>query len=118
MHMRTKVKDLSLIQWDYLTTKVPVNGRTFIPGVPRVCVEFELTADFSSLHIEMDVTELAGLLVTLAAMDLRRVAEAALTPDNLSGLLESVRSAADPARGPATMPVSYEDGDATYDGRA
>jgi hypothetical protein len=78
--MRTKIEitELSLGQWDYLTTRVPVNGRTFLPGMPRACVEFSLTPDFNSLHIEMDLVELAGLMVVLAGMDLKRLAEVAL----------------------------------------
>jgi hypothetical protein len=79
MRTRIKVADLTLSQWDYLTTQVPVNGRTFLPGMPRACVEFELTPDFSSLHIEMDLVELAGLMVVLAGMDLKRLAEVALS---------------------------------------
>jgi hypothetical protein len=83
MRTRIKVTDLSLAQWDYLTSKVPVDGREFLAGIPRACVVFELTPDFSELHIEMDLVELAGLMVTLTAMDLRAVAQAALTPDAL-----------------------------------
>lgn len=83
MRTRIKVMDLSLTQWDYLTTKVPVDGREFLAGIPRACVEFELTPDFNTLHIEMDLVELAGLTVTLAAMDIKDVARAALTPDAL-----------------------------------
>lgn len=78
MRTRIKVTDLSLGQWDYITTKVPVNGREFLPGIPRACVEFELTPDFNVLHIEMDLVELASLLIRLQTTDLRRVAEAAL----------------------------------------
>lgn len=65
MHIRTKVKDLNLRQWDHITTSVPVDGRVILEGVPRVCVEFELTPDFHVLHVEMDVVELAALLVKL-----------------------------------------------------
>lgn len=72
MRSTIKVKDLSLVQWDYLTSKVAVDGRDFLPGLPRACVEFELTPDFEVLHIEMDVVELAGLLTVLAGMDVRR----------------------------------------------
>lgn len=65
MRTRIKVADLNLRQWDHLTSEVPVNGRTFIDSVPRVCVEFELTPDLHSLHIEMDVMEFAALMVRL-----------------------------------------------------
>lgn len=78
MRTRIKVADLSLGQWDYITTEVPVDGRVFLPGIPRACVEFELTPDFNVLHIEMDLVELASLLIRLQTTDLRRVAEAAL----------------------------------------
>lgn len=126
MHTRVKVVDLNLRQWDHITTEVPVNGREFLEGLPRLCVEFELTPDFSSLHIEMDVAEFATLMTRLEGIKnepaVAEVAQAALTPDALPDELERLRNAADPVRaaerGPATMPTSYEDGDATYDGRA
>lgn len=103
MHIKIKVKDLNLRQWDYLTTEVPVSGRTFLPGLPRVCVEFELTPDFHSLHIEMDVAEFAGLSTVLEGIKnetaVADIAQAVLTPDALPDHLDSVRDAADPARG-------------------
>lgn len=82
--MRTtiKVRDLNLRQWDYLTTQVKVDGRDFLLGLPRVCVEFELTPDFQVLHIEMDVAEFVSLTCALQAVKNETVvAEAALTPD-------------------------------------
>jgi hypothetical protein len=102
MHTRVKVIDLNLRQWDHLTTEVPVNGREFLDGLPRLCVEFELTPDFSSLHIEMDVAEFATLMTKLEGIrnepDVAEVAQAALTPDALPDHLEKVRNDADPAR--------------------
>lgn len=102
MHTRVKVKDLNLRQWDHLTTEVPVNGREFLEGLPRLCVEFELTADFHSLHIEMDVAEFAGLMTVLEGIKneaaVADIAQAALTPDALPDYLEAVRNAADPQR--------------------
>lgn len=87
MRARIKVTDLNLKQWDYLTTKVPVSGREFLPGLPRVCAVFELAPEISELHIEMDAAELAGLLVVLEGIrnepDPVLVAQAALTPDAL-----------------------------------
>jgi hypothetical protein len=102
MHTRVKVTDLNLRQWDHLTTEVPVNGRTFLDEVPRLCVEFELTPDFSSLHIEMDVMEFAALMTRLQTIRnevaVADVAQAALTPDALPDRLEEIRNAADPTR--------------------
>jgi hypothetical protein len=65
MRTRIKVTDLNLRQWDHITTQVPVDGRVILEGVPRVCVVFELTPDFSELHVEMDVVEFAALVVKL-----------------------------------------------------
>jgi hypothetical protein len=87
MRTRIKVADLNLRQWDYLTTNVPVDGRDFLPGLPRVCAVFEVAPEISELHIEMDAVELAGLLVVLEGIrndpDPALVAQAALTPDAL-----------------------------------
>lgn len=102
MHTRVKVTDLNLRQWDHLTTEVPVNGREFLDGLPRLCVEFELTPDFHQLHIEMDVAEFATLMTKLEGIRnepaVAEVAQAALTPDALPDYLEGVRNAADPTR--------------------
>jgi hypothetical protein len=83
MRARIKVTDLNLRQWDYVTTQIPVDGREFLPGVPRVCVVFELTPDFSELHVEMDVAEFLTTMVRLESIrnEVVAVASAALTPD-------------------------------------
>lgn len=80
MRTRIKVTDLNLRQWDYLVSQVPVDGRTFLPGIPRVCVEFELTPDFNELHIEMDSAEFLTLMLRLENIrnEVIAVAEAAL----------------------------------------
>lgn len=87
MRTRIKVTDLNLRQWDHITTQVPVNGREFLEGVPRLCVEFEMAPELSPLHVEMDVMEFAGLMVRLDSIrnepDPALVAQAALTPDAL-----------------------------------
>ena len=100
MRTRVKVADLNLRQWDHLTTEVPVNGREFLDGLPRLCVEFELTPDLHSLHIEMDVAEFATLMTRLHGIrnEAISLAEAALTPDALPDALEDIRNAADPRR--------------------
>lgn len=68
--MRTaiEVKDLNLRQWDYVQTNVPVGGREFLPGLPTACVVFEVSPDLSALHVEMDLAEFVGLMVTLEAI--------------------------------------------------
>jgi hypothetical protein len=83
MRARVKVTDLNLRQWDYVTTQIPVDGREFLPGVPRVCVVFELTPDFSELHVEMDVAELLTTMVRLESIrdEIVAIASAALVPD-------------------------------------
>ena len=68
MRTRVKVSDLNLRQWEYLQTNVLVTGREFLDGLPRACVVFELTPDMAELHIEMDLVELAGLMITLNAI--------------------------------------------------
>lgn len=87
MRTRMKVADLNLRQWDHITTTVPVDGRVILEGVPRVCVVFELAPEISEIHVEMDVVELAALLVKLNTIrndpDPELVAQAALTPDVL-----------------------------------
>lgn len=77
--MRTtiEVKDLNPAQVSYVARNVPVGGREFLPGLPRVCAVFQLDEGVD-LHVEMDVVELAGLMVTLAGIGLRATAEAAL----------------------------------------
>lgn len=87
MRTRIKVTDLNLRQWDYLTTEVPVNGRTFLEGLPRACVVFELTPDLSELHIEMELVEFSTVMLRLNSIRnevaVEDVAKAALTPDAL-----------------------------------
>lgn len=87
MRARIKVTDLNLRQWDHITTQVPVNGRTFVEGVPRLCVEFEVAPELSPLHVEMDVMEFAGLMVRLESIKnepaVEELAQAMLTPDAL-----------------------------------
>lgn len=65
--MRTaiEVKDLNLRQWDYIQTNVPVDGREFLPGLPTACVMFEVSPDLAVLHVEMDLAEFIGLMLTL-----------------------------------------------------
>jgi hypothetical protein len=65
--MRTaiEVKDLNLRQWDYIQTKVPVNGREFLPGLPTACVTFEVSPDLAVLHVDMDLAEFIGLMLRL-----------------------------------------------------
>ena len=83
MRTRIKVTDLNLRQWDYLQTEVPVDGREFLPGLPRACVVFELTPDMAELHIEMDLAEFIGLMLRLENIrnepDTGQVAEALLS---------------------------------------
>jgi hypothetical protein len=81
--LRTQIKVLDLTpgQQEYIASNVPVNGRKFLLGLPRVCVEFEFSDDYLSLHVEMHVTEFAALVVVLNEM--ARTAEAALSPDAL-----------------------------------
>lgn len=125
MRTRAKIADLSLAQWDRVQTRL-LTSYDIVPGTPTVCAVFELTPDFHERHAEMPVFEFAALLAELGQITERHtgevgpeeVAQAALTPDALPDRLNEIRNAADPSRGPATMPVSYEDGDATYDGRA
>ena len=82
MRTEIKVSGLSLNQWEYLIDKVPVSGREFMAGVPRVCAVFELDRnDGIQLHIEMDIVELTGLIVRFAAIEARDLARAALAPD-------------------------------------
>lgn len=78
MRTTVKIKDLSLAQWQYIQKTVPVNGRDFLPGLPRLCAVFELTAEVEEFHVDMDVMELAMLLAVLHAMDLKQHAEAEL----------------------------------------
>lgn len=67
MHTNITVTDLNSRQWEYLTTEVPVDGRTFLDGLPRLCVEFARTFLDSpaQLHIEMDVAEFATRMIRL-----------------------------------------------------
>lgn len=102
MRARVKVADLNLRQWDHITTEVPVDGREFLDGLPRVCVVFELTPEISEVHIEMDVAEFATLMTKLEGIRnepaVAEVAQAALTPDALPDVLEDIRNEADPSR--------------------
>jgi hypothetical protein len=77
MRATVEVKDLNSAQVAHLARQVPVNGREFLPGIPRVCTMFEL-AEGVDLHVEMDVAELATLMIRLATIGLRATAEAAL----------------------------------------
>jgi hypothetical protein len=97
MHIRVKVKDLSLRQWDWLQDNVQVEY-DFAPFEPRACVEFELTPDLNVRHVEMPVPALAGLLMVLQSLDPAVTATAALSPDELPDHLEGQRNAADPQR--------------------
>ena len=65
MRTNIEVKDLNLRQWDYVQTNVPVDGRTFLPGLPTACVILEVSPDLSALHVEMDLAEFIGLMLTL-----------------------------------------------------
>jgi hypothetical protein len=95
MHVKVKINDLSLAQWEYLRREVPVGGRDFLPGLPRVCAVFELTAEVTGLqvgmdelHVEMDVIELSSVLIRLKGLDIRDQAEAALA--ETPGLIDRV----------------------------
>lgn len=87
MRTRIKITDLNLRQWDHITTTVPVDGRVILEGVPRVCAVFELTPEISEIHVELDVVELAALLVKLNTIRnepaVEEIVQAALTPDAL-----------------------------------
>jgi hypothetical protein len=74
MRIQTTVTDLSPRQMRYVTERVPVDGREFLSGVPRTCTVFELSEGIN-LHVEMDVVELASLMVTLAGIQVRQVVE-------------------------------------------
>ncbi len=76
MRSTIKIECLSLAQWDYIHHNVAVDGRDFLPGMPRVCAVFELTVGMKEFHVEMDPIELAGLLVVLAGVDLQARARA------------------------------------------
>ena len=78
MHIKTKVRDLSLRQWDYLQENVE-HEHQFRDGEVRVCVEFELTPDLHAIHVELPITDLAGMLVVLQAIERAAQAEAILT---------------------------------------
>lgn len=78
MHVTTKVKDLSIRQWDYLQDNVE-RAHQFRAGEVRVCVMFELTPDLNSIHVELPIVDLAGLLTVLAAIEQDAQAEAILT---------------------------------------
>lgn len=77
MRATVEVKDLNPAQNLYVLKNVPVNGREFLPGLPRVCVVFDM-GEAIQLHVEMDVTELATIMVRLTTIGLRATAEAAL----------------------------------------
>ncbi len=66
--MRTtiKVTDLDIAQWEYVQTQLERAYR-FAEGTPRVCVEFELSADISPTHVEMPVREFMLFLEELNA---------------------------------------------------
>ena len=93
MHVKIKVKDLSLNQWRWLEANLPVN-REFEPGDIRVCVELEASPMMTFSHVEMPVREFLDLLNTLAQLE---TAQAVLRPDELPDHLHKVRQQADPA---------------------
>lgn len=98
MHTKIKVKDLSLVQWDWIQTHL-VRDYEFTPETVRVCVEFELTPDFNLTRVELPVRAFMHLMNQLQGIETRaRAAEAALAPDALSDHLEDQRNAADPVR--------------------
>lgn len=78
MHAKTKITDLSLRQWDYLQDNVE-HRHQFKAGEVRVCVEFELTPDMSSIHVELPIVDLAGLLTVLQGIEQAAQAEAILS---------------------------------------
>jgi hypothetical protein len=78
MHAEIKVTDLSLRQWDYLQDNREHKHR-FRAGEVRTCVEFELKPDMHSLHVELPIVDLAGLLTVLIAIEQAAQAEATLT---------------------------------------
>lgn len=83
--MRTTitVTGLTMAQWDYVTTEVPVDGRNLSSRtLLRACVVFELAEDAPKLHIEMDVAEFIGLMIRLATL----VSIPVLIPDVLPTL--------------------------------
>lgn len=80
MHVKTKIKDLTVAQYEYVAANVSVN-REFKGNQVRVCAQFELTTGVE-LHVELEAIELAGLLRGLAAVERRAAtAEAALALD-------------------------------------
>jgi hypothetical protein len=89
MHVKSKIKDLSLVQWDYVQQNL-MTSYEMGPLEVRVDAEFELTADFHTRRVEMPVATFAGLLTVLRGIDLAQaevsmaqVVEAVLTPDAL-----------------------------------
>ena len=78
MHSLIKVTDLSLRQWDYLQTNVK-HDHQFQADQVRVCAEFELTPDLASVHVELPITDLAGMLIVLQGIEKAAQAEAVLT---------------------------------------
>lgn len=68
MRTQIEVKDLNLRQWSYITENVPVDGRTFLPGLPTACVVFEVSPDLAALHVEMDLAEFIGLMLVLESI--------------------------------------------------
>jgi hypothetical protein len=78
MHTRIKVKDLNLRQWDWLQENVLVEYQ-FAPFEPRACVEFELTPDLNTRHVEMPIPAFTGLMMVLQSLGLATVAEAVLS---------------------------------------
>lgn len=78
MHVVTKIKTLTIRQWDYLQQNVE-RSHQFRAGEVRVCAEFELTPDLASVHVELPVTDLVGMLYVLQSIEQDAQAEAILT---------------------------------------
>lgn len=72
------ITDLSLRQWDYLQSNVE-RAHRFQAGEVRTCVEFQLTPDLNSIHVELPIVDLVGLLYVLQAIEMGAQAEAILT---------------------------------------
>ncbi len=65
MRTRIKVSDLSLEQWDWLQTNIPPRCH-FEPNDVRMCVELELSAEMSPLHVEMPPRAFVTLIERLS----------------------------------------------------
>jgi hypothetical protein len=95
--MRTQVKitGLTPAQMERLELRLR-DDYEFTPGVARVCVIFSTGhPQAPERHVEMPVRDLALLISEVHVVGM---AEDILSPDELPGFLEEVRTAADPAR--------------------